>query len=127
MNHKFESSEDYLERILMLQEKRKKNDIRAIDIAKDMSFSKASVSVALKKLKEQELINVEPHTSVITLTDKGYEIANKIYERHKLISKWLLDLGVSEETAARDACLIEHDLSDETFAILKKKYFKNRF
>ena len=99
----------------------------AIDIAKDMSFSKASVSVALKKLKEQELINVEPHTSVITLTDKGYEIANKIYERHKLISKWLLDLGVSEETAARDACLIEHDLSDETFAILKKKYFKNRF
>lgn len=127
MNHKFESSEDYLERILMLQEKRKKNDIRAIDIAKDMSFSKASVSIALKKLKEQELINVEPHTSVITLTDKGYEIANKIYERHKLISKWLLDLGVSEETAARDACLIEHDLSDETFAILKKKYFKNRF
>lgn len=127
MNHKFESSEDYLERILMLQEKRKKNDIRAIDIAKDMSFSKASVSVALKKLKEQELINVEPHTSVITLTDKGYEIANKIYERHKLISKWLLDLGVSEEIAARDACLIEHDLSDETFAILKKKYFKNRF
>lgn len=127
MNHKFESSEDYLERILMLQEKHKKNDIRAIDIAKDMSFSKASVSVALKKLKEQELINVEPHTSVITLTDKGYEIANKIYERHKLISKWLLDLGVSEETATRDACLIEHDLSDETFAILKKKYFKNRF
>ncbi len=127
MNHKFESSEDYLERILMLQEKHKKNDIRAIDIAKDMSFSKASVSVALKKLKEQELINVEPHTSVITLTDKGYEIANKIYERHKLISKWLLDLGVSEEIAARDACLIEHDLSDETFAILKKKYFKNRF
>ena len=111
----------------MLQEKRKKNDIRVIYIAKDMSFSKASVSVALKKLKEQELINVEPHTSVITLTDKGYEIANKIYERHKLISKWLLDLGVSEETAARDACLIEHDLSDETFAILKKKYFKNRF
>lgn len=127
MNHKFESSEDYLERILMLQEKHKKNDIRAIDIAKDMSFSKASVSIALKKLKEQELINVEPHTSVITLTDKGYEIASKIYERHKLISKWLLDLGVSEETAARDACLIEHDLSDETFAILKKKYFKNRF
>ncbi len=118
--HELKSREDYLERILMLQERHNRNDIRAIDIAKDMSYSKASVSIALKKLKEANLIIVDDKTGIIKLTKEGYDIAFSVYERHQLISKWLIHIGVSEETALKDACLIEHDLSDETYAKLKE-------
>ena len=117
--HEHESREDYLERILMIQEKYNTKEVHAIDIAKDMNFSKASVSVALKKLKQQELIIIDENGAII-LTKQGEEIANKIYERHKTISKWLISIGVNKETALKDACLIEHDLSDETYQKIKQ-------
>lgn len=117
--HEHESREDYLERILMIQEKHNTKEVHAIDIAKDMNFSKASVSVALKKLKQQELIIIDENGAII-LTKQGEEIANKIYERHKTISKWLISIGVNKETALKDACLIEHDLSDETYQKIKE-------
>lgn len=117
--HEHESREDYLERILMIQEKHNTKEVHAIDIAKDMNFSKASVSVALKKLKQQELIIINENGAII-LTKQGEEIANKIYERHKTISKWLISIGVNKEIALKDACLIEHDLSDETYQKIKE-------
>lgn len=117
--HEHESREDYLERILMIQEKHNTKEVHAIDIAKDMNFSKASVSVALKKLRQQELIIIDENGAII-LTKQGEEIANKIYERHKTISKWLISIGVNKEIALKDACLIEHDLSDETYQKIKE-------
>jgi len=117
-----ESAEDYLERILMLSEKNKY--VRAIDIAKDMDFSKASVSIALKKLKEKNLIIVEESGS-ISLTNEGRSIAAAVYERHKIISTIFINLGVSEEQALKDACKVEHDLSEETFNKIKEHYYKN--
>lgn len=117
--HEHESREDYLERILMIQEKYNTKKVHAIDIAKDMNFSKASVSVALKKLKQQELIIIDENGAII-LTKQGEEIANKIYERHKTISKWLISIGVNKDIAIKDACLIEHDLSDETYQKIKE-------
>lgn len=113
----FESGQDYLERILILSQKL--NKVRSIDIVKDMGFSKPSVSVAMKRLKEAGYINISTD-GVIVLTPLGEEIANKIYERHVVISKLLIKLGVNEETAMKDACKIEHDLSDETFNKLKE-------
>ena len=103
----------------MIQEKHNTKEVHAIDIAKDMNFSKASVSVALKKLRQQELIIIDENGAII-LTKQGEEIANKIYERHKTISKWLISIGVNKETALKDACLIEHDLSDETYQKIKE-------
>ena len=113
----YESSEDYLERILILKEA--KGHVRSIDIAESMNFSKPSVSVAMKKLRENGYILVDKE-GFITLTEKGMAIANHTYEKHKLLSSVLMELGVSEETAREDACKIEHDLSDETFAAIKK-------
>ncbi len=120
MENTNESSEDYLERILMLSEDGK-NPVRAIDIASSMGFSKASVSIALKKLEEKGYV-VVGQKQTLHLTPSGEEIAKKIYERHEVIGHFFIDLGVSEETAYKDACKIEHDLSDETFAALKKSY-----
>lgn len=117
-----ESSEDYLERILMLEEKNK-GPVRAIDIASSMGFSKASVSIALKKLEENGYVVVGVKQS-LHLTEKGVEVAKKIYERHEVIGHFFIDLGVDEETAYKDACKIEHDLSDKTFAALKDAYYK---
>ena len=113
----YESSEDYLERILQLQEKQDK--VISLDIANSMNYSKASVSRAMKNLRENGYILVDG-AGVITLTDKGYEIASRIYERHKTIAKVLMMLGVSEENALKDACKIEHDLSEETYSAIKK-------
>lgn len=113
----FESGQDYLERILILSQKLQK--VRSIDIVKDMGFSKPSVSIAMKRLKEAGYINIS-NDGVIVLTPLGEEIASKIYERHVVISKLLIKLGVSEETAMKDACKIEHDLSEETFIKLKE-------
>lgn len=113
----FESSEDYLERILMLE--LKNGNVRSIDIAESMNFSKASVSVAMKKLKENDYIVIESNGH-IHLTEKGKEIANKIYERHLYLTKGLVMLGVSEKQAKIDACKLEHDLSEEAFSKIKE-------
>ena len=116
-----ESAEDYLERILMLQVEEGNNRIHAIDIATSMGYTKASVSIALKKLEDMGYVEVGPK-QVLSLTPSGYDIASKIYERHKVIGHFFIALGVDEETAYKDACKIEHDLSDETFEALKKVY-----
>ena len=113
-----ETGEMYLETILVLSEK--KANVRSIDIADYRNFSKPSVSRAVGKLKSENYINVDKD-GYITLTKAGLEIANKIYERHQVLSKLLIDLGVSEQTAIDDACKIEHDISDETFNIIKKR------
>lgn len=108
-----ESSEDYLERILMLEQSGNKN-IHAIDIANSMGFSKPSVSIALKKLEEAGYVNVS-EKSIITLTESGRAIAAKIYNRHIVIRDFFISLGVDPKIASKDACKIEHDISDETF------------
>lgn len=112
-----ESAENYLETILVLQ--RKLGHVRSIDIADELSFSKPSVSVAMKKLRTNGFIEVDKD-GYISLLDSGREVAEKIYERHTLLSDWLCALGVSPRTAAEDACRMEHVISDETFAVLKK-------
>ena len=111
-----ESAENYLETILVLQ--RKLGQVRSIDIADELSFSKPSVSVAMKKLRTNGYIEVDKD-GFISLLESGREIAEKIYERHTLLSDWLTALGVSPETAAEDACRIEHVISAETFEALK--------
>lgn len=118
-----ESAEDYLERILMIKEK--SGNVRSIDIANDMNFSKPSVSVAMHKLKENGYITVGSDGS-ISLTPSGYQVASRIYERHKVISTLLIDLGVGEKQALEDACKLEHDLSEESFAALKNYLKKNQ-
>lgn len=116
-----ESAENYLEAILII--KKNKGNVRSIDIVNYLNFSKPSVSVAMKQLENNGYItrNEDGH---IFLTDMGLEIANKIYERHSLLNKIFLHIGVSEKTAAEDACKIEHDLSQETFECIKR-YFNN--
>lgn len=116
-----ESGENYLEAILMVSEKQK--DVHAIDIVNELKFSKPSVSIMLKKLKDEGYIQIDEH-SHITLTEKGFPIANKIYERHKVLTQLLLDLGLPEDIAEDDACKIEHDLSPETFEAVKKAAIK---
>ncbi|MDR1564722.1 MAG: metal-dependent transcriptional regulator [Oscillospiraceae bacterium] len=111
-----ESAEDYLETILLL--KRVLGEVRSIDIANEMNFTKPSVSVAMKKLKEQGYITIE-EGGYISLTPSGLELAECIYERHELISGLLMHIGVSKETAMEDACRIEHVISTETFEKLK--------
>jgi Mn-dependent DtxR family transcriptional regulator len=115
--HIFESGEDYLERILMLQNEL--GNVRAIDIANSMNYSKPSVSVALKKLKANNLIEINNEGN-ITLTVEGRKKALEVYERHTIITKFLLHIGVNKDVALKDACKIEHDLSDETFNKLKE-------
>lgn len=119
--HIFESGEDYLERILMLQNEL--GNVRAIDIANSMSYSKPSVSVALKKLKANNLIEINNEGN-ITLTLEGRKKALEVYERHTIITKFLLHIGVNKDVALKDACKIEHDLSNETFEAIKK-YINN--
>lgn len=111
-----QSAEDYLEKILMIQEK--KGEVHSIDIANELGFSKPSVSVAMKNLRQAGYISMDG-TGAITLEPPGYEIAYRIYQRHKLLTRLLISLGVSPETAAQDACRIEHDLSVETFEKLQ--------
>lgn len=112
-----ESGEMYLESILALSET--KENVRSIDIAEYMNFSKPSVSRAVGKLKSANYIEVDGN-GFITLTPEGTEIARKIYERHQVLTSLLVSLGVSEKTAQEDACKIEHDISDETFRIIKE-------
>ena len=111
-----ESAENYLETILILQ--KRQGQVRSIDIASELSFSKPSVSVAMKNLRLNGYIDVSKD-GYITLLDKGREIAEKMYERHTLFSDWLIALGVSPQVAAEDACRIEHVISNETFEAFK--------
>ena len=113
----YESAEDYLERILILKEQQGK--VISLDIANSMNYSKPSVSRAMKNLRENGYIVINT-AGEIDLTEKGLDIATKIYERHQVISNVLQLIGVSKEVALRDACKIEHDLSEETFNAIKR-------
>lgn len=116
-----ESAEDYLETILMLS---KRNPmVRSIDIANEMHFSKPSVSHAMKLLRENHYVTVD-ELGGIHLTESGLAIADRVYERHTMLTSFLMDLGVNEQTAREDACRLEHDLSVESFARLKEFYQK---
>jgi len=120
-----ESAENYLETIFMLSIK--KNPVRSIDIANELDFSKPSISIAMKNLRENGYIQINS-SGHITLTGTGREIAQKMYDRHILISNWLISLGVSKETAISDACKMEHDISEESFLAIQKhieNYFHN--
>ena len=116
-----ESAEDYLERILVL--KKQNGKVISIDIANSMNYSKPSISRAMKNLKEAGYIVINSKGE-IELTDNGSKIANRIYERHILLTNYFIKLGVPEEIAELDACRIEHDLSDETFEAIKKHVLK---
>ncbi|MCJ7837150.1 metal-dependent transcriptional regulator [Cuneatibacter sp. NSJ-177] len=111
-----ESAENYLETILILHQR--SGAVRSIDIANELEFSKPSVSVAMKNLRENGYIEMDPG-GYITLLDKGREIAEKIYERHRLLSDWLTALGVEPSIASEDACRIEHVISAESFDAIK--------
>ena len=111
-----ESAEDYLEAILMLHTRL--GMVRSIDIVRELNYSKPSVSVAMKRLRENGYIEMDAD-GFITLLPPGEEIATRIYARHQLLTAFLLQLGVSPENAAADACKIEHDISEETFSRLK--------
>ena len=112
-----ESAEDYLETILVLQQRLGR--VRSIDIVNELGYSKPSISVAMKRLRENHYIEMDAE-GFITLNDSGRAIAERIYTRHDLLTKFLVTLGVSRETAAADACKIEHDLSDETFEKIRQ-------
>jgi DtxR family Mn-dependent transcriptional regulator len=106
------ASEDYLEAMLMMQEKH--GYIRSIDVAEHLGVTKPSVSYFTKRLREAGYITMD-RDSYITLTDTGMEIARRIYERHKLLTEFWMCLGVDEDTARGDACKVEHDISEKTF------------
>lgn len=112
-----ESAENYLETILIL--KIRNGEVRSIDIAKELNFTRPSVSNAMKNLRKHDYIQVNKD-GYIDLTDKGLDIANSIYERHILLSKYLIALGVNEKIAKKDACRIEHVISEESFLQIKK-------
>ncbi len=116
-----ESAENYLEAILML--KSKHGYVRSIDVANHLGFSKPSVSVAMKALREDGYVTVDREGN-LSLTEKGMDIANKIYARHEIIAELLILIGVDKETAYEDSCKIEHDISDVTFEKLKEQYKK---
>lgn len=120
--HIHESAENYLEAILALG---KNGPVRSIDVAQYLEFSKPSVSRAMSLLRENGYVIMD-ETGFLTLTDKGHEVADRIYERHQFLTTWLTELGVNAETAAADACKIEHDLSDETFQKLREHVEKHR-
>ncbi len=113
----YESAENYLEAILIVREE--KGLVRSIDVVNRLGFSKPSVSVAMKRLRENGYISMD-EAGVITLLPAGEEIAQRIYERHRTLTEVFTALGVSPEVAAADACKVEHDLSDETFRKLKE-------
>ena len=117
----YESSEDYLECILKLSAKA--DAVRAIDIVRETGYAKPSISVAMKKLRENGYIETDAEQH-ITLTESGRAIAERIYERHKVLTELLISFGVSPDTAVSDACRIEHDISDETFDAVKAKMEK---
>lgn len=112
-----ESAENYLETILVLQQRN--GSVRSIDIAAELEFSKPSVSVAMKNLREKGCITVDGD-GIISLTPEGRRIAEGVYERHILFTQWLISLGVDPEVAAEDACRIEHVISEESFRAIQR-------
>lgn len=118
-----ESIEDYLETILALQ--KKLGQVRSIDIANEMNFSKPSVSVAMKNLREKGFITID-EAGHILLTDSGKKQAEDVLEKHTILTNWLVSLGVDKAIAQEDACRMEHDMSDETFSMLKKHILESR-
>ena len=120
-----ESAEDYLETILIL--KNRLGQVRSIDIVREMNFSKPSISIAMKRLRENGYIEMDAE-GYITLLPPGLEIAQNIYARHRLLTEFLIQLGVSPETAAVDACKIEHDISQETYQkILEESHRRQEY
>lgn len=119
-----ESKEDYLETILILQNRN--GSVRAVDIAAELDFSKPSVSVAMKKLRQDECISVDEN-GLITLTDRGRKLAELVYKRHMLFYDWLISLGVGKEIATQDACRIEHVISTESFAAIRRYIEKHGY
>lgn len=117
-----ESAENYLEMILILT--RKKGEVRSIDLANAMEVTKPTVSYMMKRFRESQYIEIDEY-GYITLTASGREIAERIYERHTVITQMLVALGVDEATAAADACLIEHDISDSSFDCIKRHFLRN--
>ena len=119
-----ESAENYLESIHIL--KNELGQVRSVDIANYLGFTKASVSIAMKQFRENDYIVIDEN-GYITLTPAGLEIAERMYERHELLTRFFIALGISEETAKNDACRIVHDLSDESFEKIKSFCEKNVF
>ena len=120
---RLESQEDYLEKILQIS--KEKDNVHASDVARGLSFSKPSVSVAMNKLKDQGYIEINDKGE-ITLTPSGLLIAEKTLEKHTIITKLLVSLGVDEKTAMEDACKMEHDISDKTWEAIKRAYEKKK-
>ena len=118
-----ESLEDYLETILSLQNKH--GQVRSIDIANEMNFSKPSVSVAMKNLREKGYITMADN-GYITLTESGKKRAESVLERHTILADLLISIGVNEETAREDACKVEHDLSEESFEAIKRVFHSSK-
>ena len=121
--HETESTEMYLETILIL--KNRLGLVRSIDIANEMGYSKPTISVAMKKFRQEGLVTVD-ESGFVNLPETGRDIAERIYERHQVLTLILVNLGVSQKNAEHDACKIEHDISDETFDALKKEYVRLR-
>ena len=119
----FESAQDYLERILMLEEEKGKDRVRAIDIAKSLGFSRPSVSIAMHRLSESGYLTFGEDKELV-LTKKGREEAEAVYERHRILTKAFIALGVDPKIASEDACKVEHDLSEETFLAIKARFEK---
>ena len=117
-----ESAENYLEAILMI--KKEKGNVRSIDVANHLNFTKPSVSVAMKSFREEGYVTMDNDGS-INLTQKGMEIAERVYERHEVIAKAIMALGIDEEVAYEDSCKIEHDISQQTFDKIKEHLKKH--
>ena len=122
MKKSHESAEDYLESILMLKEQI--GEVRSIDIVNKMNYSKPSISIAMKKLRTEGFVEMDLN-GYITLTERGEEIAQRIYSRHKLLEKVLMAIGVDQETASEEACRIEHDINDDTYDKINAFYQKH--
>ena len=118
-----ESAENYLETILVLQ--KRNGQVRSIDIVNELNFTKPSVSVAMKNLRQSEMIEVDAN-GYITLMPKGLAVAETIYERHTILTDWLVGIGVKPEVADEDACKIEHVISTESFIAIKKEYLSKK-
>ena len=118
-----ESLEDYLETILMLHKSR--GQVRSIDIANEMNFTKPSVSIAMKNLREKGYITMADN-GYITLTESGKKRAESVLERHTILADLLISIGVNEETAMEDACKLEHDLSEESFEAIKRVFHPSK-
>jgi Mn-dependent DtxR family transcriptional regulator len=122
MKKSHESAEDYLENILILRERN--GNVRSIDIVNEMNYSKPSISIAMKKLRTEGFVEMYLN-GYITLTERGEEIAQRIYSRHKLLEKVLMAIGVDQETASEEACRIEHDINDDTYDKINAFYQKH--